>query len=43
MVEKNLVQLMQKKFIKNHFQKLKNKLKKKFPKLKVELNLISLD
>jgi len=31
--------LKKKKFIKNHFQKLK----KKFPKLKVELNLISLD
>ena len=34
---------MKKKIHKESFSKIKKKLKKKFPKLKVELNLISLD
>ena len=40
---KNLVQQMKKKFIKSHFSKIKKQIKKRFPKLKVELNVISLD
>ena len=43
MEKKNLPQLIEKKLHKESFSKIKKQIKKKFPKLKVELNLISLD
>ena len=40
---KNLAPSMKKKIHKESFSKIKKQIKKRFPKLKVELNLISLD
>ncbi len=40
---KNLAQQMKKKIHKESLLKIKKQIKKRFPKLKVELNLISLD
>ena len=43
MEKKNLVQQMKKKIHQDSFNKLKKEIKKRFPKLKVELNVIALD
>jgi len=43
MEKKNLAQLNEKKIHKESFLKIKKQIKKRFPKLKVEFNLISLD
>ena len=43
MEKKNLAQQMKKKIHQDSFKKLKKEIKKRFPKLKVELNVIALD
>ena len=43
MEKKNLHLLMKKKIHQDSFNKLKKEIKKRFPNLKVELNVISLD
>jgi carbonic anhydrase len=43
MEKKNLTLQMKKKIHEDSFSKLKKEIKKRFPKLKVELNLMSLE
>jgi carbonic anhydrase len=43
MEKKNLIVTNEKKIHEDSFSKLKKEIKKRFPKLKVELNLIALD
>ena len=43
MEKKNLAQINEKKIHKESFSKIKKQIKKRFPKLKVEFNIITLE